>query len=161
MKQVSLSALRQDVIISRQVEAVIVICINHIREAVHHIAVHHIAINRLAVLLRVVRATLVQAVVTVMNPILQTSHHIVVAQRKAQRQRRVHMVLCQDLVQVKMRNFSHFNPPEAQPQCVFFHTIVRIHLVTYSYNGYEFVSYCRKLPNIRKSSGMPACNREF
>ena len=71
------------------------------------------------------------------------------------------MVLCQYLVQVKMRNFSHFNPPEAQPQCVFFHTLVRIHLVTYSYNGYEFVSYCRKLPDIRKSSGMPACNREF
>ena len=71
------------------------------------------------------------------------------------------MVLCQYLVQVKMRNFSHFNPSEAQPQCVFFYTIVRIHLVTYSYNGYEFVSYCRKLPDIRKSSGMPACNREF
>ena len=71
------------------------------------------------------------------------------------------MVLCQDLVQVKMRNFSDFNPPEAQPQCVFFYTIVRIHLVTYSYNGYEFVSYCRKLPDIRKSSSMPACNREF
>ena len=71
------------------------------------------------------------------------------------------LVLCQYLVQVKMRNFSHFNPPEAQPQCVFFYTIVRIHLVTYSYNGYEFVSYCRKLPDIRKSSGMPACNREF
>ena len=71
------------------------------------------------------------------------------------------VVLCQYLVQVKMRNFSHFNPPEAQPQCVFFYTIVRIHLVTYSYNGYEFVSYCRKLPDIRKSSGMPACNREF
>ena len=46
MKQVSLSALRQDVIISRQAEAVIVICINHIREVVHPIAVHHIAINR-------------------------------------------------------------------------------------------------------------------
>lgn len=73
----------------------------------------------------------------------------------------IQMVLCQDLVQVKMRNFSHFNPLEAQPQCVFFHTIVRIHLVTYSYNGYEFVSYCRKLPDIRKSSGMPACNRKF
>ena len=73
----------------------------------------------------------------------------------------IKVVLCQDLVQVKMRNFSHFNPPEAQPQCVFFHTIVRIHLVTYSYNGYEFVSYCRKLPDIRKSNGMPACNREF
>ena len=71
------------------------------------------------------------------------------------------MVLCQDLVQVKMRNFSHFNPPEAQPQCVFFHTIVRIHLVTYSYNGYEFVSYCRKLPDIRKSSGMLAYNHGF
>ena len=72
-----------------------------------------------------------------------------------------HMVLCQDLVQVKMRNFSHFNPPEAQPQCVFFHTIVRIHLVTYSCNGYEFVSYCRKLPDIQKSTGMPAYNRGF
>ena len=71
------------------------------------------------------------------------------------------LVICQDLVQVKMRNFSHFNPPEAQPQCVFFYTIVRIHLVTYSYNGYEFVSYCRKLPDIRKSNSMPACNREF
>ena len=71
------------------------------------------------------------------------------------------LVLCQYLVQVKMRNFSHFNPPEAQPQCVFFHTIVRIHLVTYSYNGYEFVSYCRKLPDIRKSSGMLAYNHGF
>lgn len=71
------------------------------------------------------------------------------------------VVLCQDLVQVKMRNFSHFNPPEAQPQCVFFHTIVRIHLVTYSCNGYEFVSYCRKLPDIQKSTGMPAYNRGF
>lgn len=73
----------------------------------------------------------------------------------------LNMVLCQDLVQVKMRNFSHFNPPEAQPQCVFFHTIVRIHLVTYSCNGYEFVSYCRKLPDIQKSTGMPAYNRGF
>ena len=71
------------------------------------------------------------------------------------------LVLCQDLVQVKMRKFPHFNQPEAQPQCVFFHILVRIHLVTYSYNGYEFVSYCRKLPDIRKSNGMPACNREF
>ena len=71
------------------------------------------------------------------------------------------LVLCQDLVQVKMRNFSHFNPPEAQPQCVFFHTIVRIHLVTYSCNGYEFVSYCRKLPDIQKSTGMLAYNHGF
>ena len=71
------------------------------------------------------------------------------------------MVLCQDLVQVKMRNFSHFNPPEAQPQCAFFHTLVRIRLATYSCNGYEFVSYCRKLPDIQKSTGMPAYSREF
>ena len=93
MKQVSLSALRQDVIISRQVEAAIVICINHIREAVHPIAVHHIAINRLAVLLRAVQVTLVQVAVTIINQILQTSHHIAVVQRKVQRQRRVHMTL--------------------------------------------------------------------
>ena len=93
MKQVSLSALRQDVIISRQVEAAIVICINHIREAVHPIAVHHIAINRLAVLLRAVQVALVQAVVTIVNQIQQTSHHIAAAQKRVQRQRRVHMTL--------------------------------------------------------------------
>ena len=69
MKRVSLSALKLAVIISRQAEAVIVICINHIREAIHLIAVHHIAINCLAVLLRVVQVTLVPAVVTVINQI--------------------------------------------------------------------------------------------
>lgn len=71
------------------------------------------------------------------------------------------LVLCQDLVQVKMRNFSHFNLPEAQPQCSFFHTLVRIRLATYSCNGYEFVSYCRKLPDIQKSTGMLAYNHGF
>ena len=71
------------------------------------------------------------------------------------------VVLCQDLVQVKMRNFSHFNLPEAQPQCSFFHTLVRIRLATYSCNGYEFVSYCRKLPDIQKSTGMLAYNHGF
>ena len=93
VEEVSLSALRQAVIISRQVEAVIVIFINHIREVVHPIAVHHIAINRRVVLLRVVQVTLVQAVVTIINQIQQIIHHIVAAQRKAQRQRRVHMTL--------------------------------------------------------------------
>ena len=73
------------------------------------------------------------------------------------------MVLCQDLVQVKMKNFSTFNLPEAQHQCVFFHTLVRIQLVTYSYNGCEangceFVSYCKKFSDIRKSDDMPAYN---
>jgi|GEM_PF-3587775 len=56
-------------------------------------AVHHIAINRLAVLLRAVQVTLVQVAVTIINQILQTSHHIAVVQRKVQRQRRVHMTL--------------------------------------------------------------------
>ena len=55
----------------------------------------------------------------------------------------------------------HFNLPEAQPQCAFFHALVRIRLATYSCNGYEFVSYCRKLPDIQKSTGMPAYSREF
>ena len=93
MKQGNLSALWQAVIISRQVEAVFVICINHIREAVHTIVVHHIAINRPAVLPRVVQVTLVLAVGTVINQIQRTSHHIAVAPRKVQRQRRVHMIL--------------------------------------------------------------------
>ena len=89
----SLSALRQDVIISRQVEAAIVICINHILEAVNHIAVLHIAINHPAVLLRAVPAVLVQAAVTIVNQIKQISHHIAAAQKRVQRQRRVHMIL--------------------------------------------------------------------
>ena len=70
------------VIISRQEEAAIAICMNHIREAVHPIAVRHTAINRLAVLLRAVQVTLVQAVVTAINQILQTSHHIAVVLKK-------------------------------------------------------------------------------
>ena len=93
MKQVSLSALRQAVIISRQVEVVIVICINHILEAVHHIAVHHIAINHPALLLRAVQVTLVQAAVIIINQIQQISHRIAVARRKAQRQIRAKMTL--------------------------------------------------------------------
>lgn len=67
--QVSLNVLRLDVIISRLVEAVIVICINHILEAVHHIVAHHIAINHPAVLLKVVQAVQTQVVVTVINQI--------------------------------------------------------------------------------------------
>ena len=41
----SLSVLRQDVILSRQVEAVIVICINHILEAVNPIAAVQIKVQ--------------------------------------------------------------------------------------------------------------------
>ena len=57
------------------------------------LAVLHIAINHPAVLLRVVQVTLAQAVVTIINQSPQTSHHIAAAQRKVQRQRRVHMTL--------------------------------------------------------------------
>lgn len=87
------SVLKQDVTTNKHLAAVIAICINHIREAVHLIAVLHIAINHPAVLLRVVQAALVQAVVTIINQILQTSHPIAAAQRKVQRQRRVPMIL--------------------------------------------------------------------
>ena len=69
----SLGALRLAVIINRQEEAVIAICMNHIQEAVHHIAVRHTVINHTAVLLRAV-----QAVITAINQILQTNHHIAV-----------------------------------------------------------------------------------
>ena len=88
----SLNALRQDVIISRQVEAVIVICINHIREvavvhprqaAVHHIAVnHHQAVLLRAILPRAVQAAWVQAVATTANRIQPINHHIAVIPRK-------------------------------------------------------------------------------
>ncbi len=40
-----------------------------------------------------VQVTLVPAVVTIVNQIPQTSHHIAAAQRKVQRQRRAHMTL--------------------------------------------------------------------
>lgn len=42
--------------------------------------------------------------------------------------------------------------PEALPLCVFFHILVQIRPVTYSRNSCEFVSYCKKLPDIRKSA---------
>ena len=105
----SLSALRQAVIISRQAGAVIVICINHIREAVYPIAVHHIAINHPAVLLRVVQVALALAVVTIVNQILQTSHHITAAQRKVQRQRRVHMTLMMMAMMMRMCGMRTFS----------------------------------------------------
>ena len=100
----SLSALRQDVIISRQVEAAIVICINHIREvavvhprqaAVHHIAVnHHQAVLLRAILPRAVQAVPVQAAVaTTANRIQTINHHIAVIPRKGLQQRRAHMIL--------------------------------------------------------------------
>ena len=84
----SLGALRLAVIINRQEEAVIAICMNHIQEAVHHIAVRHTAINHMAVLLRAV-----QAVITAINQILQTNHHIAVVLKRTQPPAGVHMTL--------------------------------------------------------------------
>lgn len=73
----SLNVLRPDVIISRLVEAVIVICINHILEAVRHIAARHTAIIHQAVLLKVVQAVLAAAIV--INQTQQITHLIAVA----------------------------------------------------------------------------------
>lgn len=85
--------MKHYVIISRLVEAVIIICINHIREAVHHIVARYIAINHPAVLLKVIQAVQDQVVVTVKNQIQTINLRIVVVLRKVLRQRRVHMVL--------------------------------------------------------------------
>lgn len=85
-RQVSLNALRLDVIISRLLEAVIVICINHILEAVRHIAIIH-----QAVLLKVVQAVL--AAVIVINQTQHITHLIAVALKKVLRQKRVLMIL--------------------------------------------------------------------
>lgn len=91
--------MRQDAIINRQAEAVIVICINHIREvAVVHprqAAVHHIAVNHhQAVLPRAVQAVPVQAAVaTTANRIQTIKLLIAVILRKGLQQRRAHMIL--------------------------------------------------------------------
>ena len=85
----SLSVLRPVVIISRQAEAAIAIGINHVRAAMHPIEARHIAPNQPALLQRAV-----QAVVTIINPIQQTTHpHIAVELRRSQRPRRTHTIL--------------------------------------------------------------------
>lgn len=110
----SLSVLRPVVIISRQAEAAIAIGINHVRAAMHPIEARHIAPNQPAVnQLTVNRPTVnlltinqpainqpallqraVQAVVTIINPIQQTTHpHIAVELRRSQRPRRTHTIL--------------------------------------------------------------------
>ena len=67
------------------------------------------------------------------------------------------MVLCQDLVQVKMR-FPHLNLPAAIRHVEAYDTALRNRLVTHSHSDYEFVSYCRMLLNIRKPIDMHARN---
>ena len=65
------------------------------------------------------------------------------------------VVLCQDLVQVKM-SFSHSNLPAIPKLPV--DTIFQNHRVTYNRNDYEFVWYYKTFPSIQIPSGMHVCN---
>ena len=65
------------------------------------------------------------------------------------------MVLCQDLVQVKM-SFSHSNLPAIPKLPV--DTIFQNHRVTYNRNDYEFVWYYKTFPSIQIPGGMHVCN---
>ena len=66
-----------------------------------------------------------------------------------------YLVLCQDLVQVKM-SFSHSNLPAIPKLPV--DTIFQNHRVTYNRNDYEFVWYYKTFPSIQIPSGMHVCN---
>ena len=65
------------------------------------------------------------------------------------------VVLCQDLVQVKM-SFSHSNLPAIPKLPV--DTILQNHRVTYNRNDYEFVWYYKTFPSIQIPGGMHDCN---
>ena len=67
----------------------------------------------------------------------------------------VGLVLCQDLVQVKM-SFSHSNLPAIPKLPV--DTIFQNHRVTYNRNDYEFVWYYKTFPSIQIPGGMHVCN---
>ena len=68
---------------------------------------------------------------------------------------RNNVVLCQDLVQVKM-SFSHSNLPAIPKLPV--DTILQNHRVTYNRNDYEFVWYYKTFPSIQIPGGMHVCN---
>ena len=68
---------------------------------------------------------------------------------------KVKVVLCQDLVQVKM-SFSHSNLPAIPKLPV--DTILQNHRVTYNRNDYEFVWYYKTFPSIQIPGGMHVCN---
>ena len=65
------------------------------------------------------------------------------------------VVLCQDLVQVKM-SFSHSNLPAIPKLPV--DTIFQNHRVTYNRNDYEFAWYYKTFPSIQIPGGMHVCN---
>ena len=65
------------------------------------------------------------------------------------------LVLCQDLVQVKM-SFSHSNLPAIPKLPV--DTAFQNHRVTCNRNDYEFVWYYKTFPSIQIPGGMHVCN---
>ena len=71
------------------------------------------------------------------------------------REKLYNVVLCQDLVQVKM-SFSHSNLPAIPKLPV--DTIFQNHRVTYNRNDYEFAWYYKTFPSIQIPSGMHVCN---
>ena len=70
------------------------------------------------------------------------------------------MVLCQDLVQVKMR-FPHINLLLALHPVAIYDTILRSHLVTCNRNDYGFAWCYRMPPDIRIPIDMHDYSRGF
>ena len=56
--------------------------------------------------------------------------------------------------------FPHLNLPAAIRLAEAYDTALHNRLVTYNHSDYEFVSYCRMLPNIQKSNDMHDHNLE-
>ena len=71
------------------------------------------------------------------------------------------MVLCQDLAQVKMRNYPHLNLLRAVRLSVSAHIVFQSHLATYNRNDYESVWYYKRLQYTQISDDMPADNHVF
>ena len=86
---------------------------------------------------------------------INSSSHMGIKSNFFYRIARRNMVLCQDLVQVKM-SFSHSNLPAIPKLPV--DTIFQNHWVTYNRNDYEFVWYYKTFPSIQIPGGMHVCN---
>ena len=64
-------------------------------------------------------------------------------------------------IQYKLKwGFPHLNLPAAIRLAEAYDTALHNRLVTYNHSDYEFVSYCRMLPNIQKSNDMHDHNLE-
>ena len=71
------------------------------------------------------------------------------------------MLLCQELVQAKMRSMSPFNLLIAIPLVWFLYRVSQSHLETYNHSDYEYVLYCRKFLSIRTPDGTTVYNLGF